>query len=199
MLKHSENSTKAYGKVCDIPARISMAEKLCVNAATVLKNQLKDLTNRLIDIESSRPVESVAKARYPVQTNTTGESVDDRDPSSIWKAVKKTNKKLTLVIGGVMSLKTRGDSNVVRFGGLGFQSVSDAGVWLETHATSEGYGWVYDNHTLMQAGNINFSGKDLIKRLSKCYKLEIEDGLQAATIASFETAIPRCFCANATQ
>ena len=69
----------------------------------------------------------------------------------------------------------------------------DAGAWLETHAAVEGYGWVYDHHTLMQAIHMTFSGEDLIKRLSKGYKLEIGDGRQAATIASFETAISRFF------
>ena len=113
--------------------------------------------------------------------------------------MEETNKKLTSVVADVMSLKSRGDSDIVRFGGLGFQSVSDSGAWLETHAAVEEYGWVYNHHILMQAVHMTFSGEDLIKRLSKGYKLEIKDGHQAATIASFETSIQSFLCANETQ
>ena len=88
-------------------------------------------------------------------------------PSSLWTALEETNKNLTLVMGDVMSLKSRGDLDMVKFGGLGFQAVADAGAWLETHAAFEGYSWVYDHHILMQAVHTTFSGEDLNKRLSK--------------------------------
>ena len=96
------------------------------------------------------------------------------------------------------TFRSKGDSEAVRFGGLGFSSIPEAGAWMETHASGAGYGWVYDHHTLMQAVHTTFSGEDLIKRLSKGYELEIEERHQAATIAAFETAMPRYFCANPT-
>ena len=37
------------------------------------------------------------------------------------------------------------------------------------------------------------SGKDLVKRLTKGFKLDIENGHQLATIGSFETSVPRFF------
>ena len=52
----SENSMKVYEKVGDIPAQISMSDFFCVNAVTVLKNQLSELTDRLANVESARPL-----------------------------------------------------------------------------------------------------------------------------------------------
>ena len=55
------------------------------------------------------------------------------------------------------------------------------------------YGWIYDYHILMQAVWSNISGEDLVKRLTKGYKLDVENGHQLATIGSFETDLPRFF------
>ena len=51
----------------------------------------------------------------------------------------------------------------------------------------------------MQAVFTISSGEDLIKQLSKGYKLQIEDGHQAATIASVEGAMPRVLSVNSAQ
>ena len=45
----------------------------------------------------------------------------------------------------------------------------------------------------MQAVWANISGEDLVKILTKGYKLDIENGHQLATIGSFEMPIPRYF------
>ena len=56
-----------------------------------------------------------------------------------------------------------------------------------------GYGWLFDFHIIMQQVWTNMSGEDLVKRLTKGFKLDIENGHQLATIGSFETSIPRFF------
>ena len=45
----------------------------------------------------------------------------------------------------------------------------------------------------MQQVWTNISGQDLVKRLTKGFKLDIENGHQLATIGSFETSMPRYF------
>ena len=96
----------------------------------------------------------------------------------------------------VHSLKASSNSYSVKFGGLGFTSEPNVSSWIKTNVGPWSYGWIYDFHILMQAVWSNISGEDLVKRLTKGYKLDIENGHQLATIGSFETSIPRNFKNN---
>ena len=93
----------------------------------------------------------------------------------------------------VTNLKSQTDGNSIKFGGLEFTSGYDARAWTEVNVGDNGYGWIYDYHILMQAVWSNISGEALVKRLTKGYKLNIENGHQLATIGSFETDLPRFF------
>ena len=81
--RNSENLTRVHDKIRNIPARIFMAEKFCVNAVTVLKSQLDELTNRLSGFKSSGSHNTFERAGYTIQTDTNPDSMDERDPSSL--------------------------------------------------------------------------------------------------------------------
>ena len=143
----------------------------------------------------SNPFDLLGQSRPHLQETAISSTAD----SNVWTVLETSNKRLDALTQDISILNSCNDADVAKFGGLGFNTVADAGAWLETHAAGEGYGWIYDYDTLMQAVHTTFSGEDLIKRLSNCDNLKIEAGHQAATIAAFKTSMPRYFCANPTQ
>ena len=170
--------------------QLAKLECFSTTAAKSLKSQITDLTYRVdkVYLEASDNDDSSVET----QSNPT-------NLSEIWSALEKLSTNLDQTSFEVISLKSSNDKEVVKFGGLGFQSNADCASWVEMHAASEGYEWVYDFHTLMQAVHTITSGEDLIKRLAKGYKLQIEDDHQAATVASFEGAMPKVFCSNSAH
>lgn len=170
-----------------ITDRLEKLESFSTTAARSLKNQITELVNQ---------VNSSARHASSKDDSSVETEVNPNTLTEVWSTLEKLSTGLDKATREIISFKTSQDKEVVKFGGLGFQSNEDCSSWVEMHAAVEGYGWVYDFHTLMQAVHTITSGEDLIKRLAKGYKLQIEDGHQAATVASFEGAMPKVFCSN---
>ena len=92
---------------------------------------------------------------------------------SINNNLEKIRKSVDNLKSNVNALKNAYDSDAVKFDGLGFTLKPDVVVWIEVNVNPCTYGWIYDYHVLMQAVWANISSKDLVKRLTKGYKLYI--------------------------
>ena len=188
--------------IAEIPRRLARVEKFSMDASKMLKGQINNTIQKLYDLEIEAQLRDLERddvshsSKRMKGSNDRLVPISERTDSSIWEIIDGMDKKLEKMIKSVNSLETNNDKGSVKFGGLGFKNVEEAVAWLEINDATGSYGWVYDFHTMMQAVYNMVSGEDLIKRLSKGYKLDIEDGHQAATIASFEVAVPRFFSSN---
>ena len=169
--------------------RIENGEKFTLSGLDLLKKQIDMLSNKIDDIKSP-DASALTKSleNLNTKTNTTlpvagNISNDIDDLKRNFEDVKAT----------IRELKAAGDKATTKFGGLFFSSGHDSKAWCEVNLEPNGYGWIFDFHIIMQQVWTNMSGEDLVKRLTKGYKLDIENGHQLATIGSFETPMPRFF------
>ena len=192
----------AKSEMSGFPRRLTRVEKFAMDASKMLKSQINDAISKLLDLENELHLKDLERddsshaSKRMKGANDRLVPISERTETSLWEVFDGLDKKLERLTKSVTALETNKDKGAVKFGGLGFRNVDEVGAWLEINDSTGAYGWVYDFHTLMQAVFNMVSGEDLIKRLSKGYKLDIEDGHQAATIASFEVAVPRFFSAN---
>ena len=164
--------------------RVDGVEKFTVAGLELLKQQIDVLNTSIKNLKSSKSLGSATQALRAKEVRMEHDTFQDME--NLHRLVD--DLKTT-----VNHLKNQTDGNSIKFGGLGFTSGYDAGAWTEANVGNNGYGWIYDYHILMQAVWSNISGEDLVKRLTKGYKLDIENGHQLATIGSFETDLPRFF------
>ena len=188
----------------NLAPRLDSSEKFTISAFQLMKKQVDAINSDLTNLKKTgasikktsffgnsdhEDLEDLKKTVEDLKTNINTSRTHDPSSGDL-EELKRTVDDLRTT---VHSVKTANDSDSVKFGGLGFTSGPDVSAWIETNVGPWSYGWVYDFHILLQAVWSNISGEDLVKRLTKGYKLDIENGHQLATIGSFETSIPRYF------
>ena len=153
----------------------------------VLKKQIDELNNKFnaINVLLAKDFnKALVNLNTGTTTNVTSASGLNNDIDDLKKSIDGINSTLR-------SLSSAVNDTSIKFGNLGFSSIRDAKAWCELHLEPFGYGWVFDFHILLQQVWTNISGQDLVKTLTKGFKLDIENGHQLATIGSFETSMPR--------
>ena len=117
----SSKSTSTFQKKKDMPAQVTMAEKFCVNAVSALNNQVKVIMEKLTDIEQPSEARLMTGIlRHPEQAVPARSLDPESNSDSMWKAEDENNNKMTFLVSDFIALKSRSDSDIVRFGGLGF-------------------------------------------------------------------------------
>jgi methyl-accepting chemotaxis protein len=91
----------------------------------------------------------------------------------------------------VRKISTENKPHIVKFGGLNFDSLSQATAWISTNVASEDIGLVVDPHTVFEHMFANLSENDFLKSFERVHKLEISTLSQGYSMSSFEQPIPK--------
>jgi len=76
---------------------------------------------------------------------------------------------------------------------LGFKYPRDGEAWLSIHDPTDQFGFVIDFHMLMEHIFTRMTSEDILKKLEKVYKLELNILNQACTMTSFQERVPNFF------
>ncbi|KAI2498171.1 hypothetical protein MHU86_16314 [Fragilaria crotonensis] len=94
-------------------------------------------------------------------------------------------------------LKTAGDGNAVKFGGLGFRSVNECHEWAVKNFPGNRYGLIMDPLLMLDricgADDIHASASNTWKTMESRIKLKITTGAEAAALEALNNLQPRIF------
>ena len=118
-------------------------------------------------------------------------SIPTRDSAFDASSGQPLKEELKQIRMEVRKNNTENKPHVVKFGGLNFDSLSQATAWISTNVAIEDIGLVVDPHTVFEHMFANLSENNFLKSFERVHKLEISTLSQGYSMSNFEQPIPK--------
>ena len=112
-------------------------------------------------------------------------------PPSDWAEdiVKRFELKVDAMSDRLNRLSADASKDCIRFGGLGFDSLSKASSWLAENVPDHAFGLIVDPHTVMEHIQSSIAGKACLPKMERLYKLKLLTIGEAVAMTSFENKV----------